>query len=51
MILRLAAIAALMTMTACGADGPPRSPDATTAPTTGLHVSGDARFGIVKSGN
>lgn len=51
MTLRLAALFGLALLTACGADGPPRAPGASEAPKTGLHVSGDARFGLVKQVN
>ncbi len=41
------AAAALLTLAACGADGPPRAPEpAAAAPATGVSVSGEARIGV-----
>ncbi|MFD1794551.1 hypothetical protein ACFSC1_00985 [Paracoccus aurantiacus] len=39
------AILALLTLAACGVDGPPVRPDPETPP-PGLTVSGDARIGV-----
>ena len=42
----LAALALMLaTLAACGVDGPPTRPD--PAPEPGLHVSGEARIGVV----
>ncbi|MDT1060280.1 hypothetical protein RM190_00335 [Paracoccus sp. CPCC 101403] len=35
----------LATLAACGVDGPPTRPEPTPEP--GVHVSGEARFGVV----
>lgn len=35
----------LATLSGCGVDGPPTRPDDTPPP--GVHVSGEARFGVV----
>jgi len=45
---RLALALSFLLLAACGADGPPVPPTkATTAPTS-LHLSGEARIGLVK---
>ncbi|MDO9527147.1 MAG: hypothetical protein Q7J57_16670 [Gemmobacter sp.] len=41
------AICALL-LTACGADGPPLPPSKAAATPDGLHISGEARVGVVK---
>jgi len=45
----LIAIFALMlaSLAACGVDGPPTRPDPDPTPAPGVHVSGEARFGVV----
>ena len=47
----LALTMALLTLAACGADGEPVRPaaDHGTAPSTGVTISGEARFGVTKS--
>lgn len=43
---RLAAIAALLTLAACGVDGPPSAP-AASGNTPGVRISGEAVVGVV----
>jgi predicted small lipoprotein YifL len=39
-------LALLCGLSACGADGPPTPPAAKPASSTGIAISGDARFGV-----
>lgn len=48
--MRLAALAAVLMLTACGADGPPHSPAApgkTPEKATGVRLSGEAVVGVI----
>jgi len=46
----IAAVLTLALLAACGADGEPVPPTrAKAAPANGITVSGEARFGVVKS--
>lgn len=42
----LAGLALLVALSACGVDGPPQKPAATTTPPPGVSISGEARMGI-----
>ena len=48
MIRCLAALAVLVTLAGCGADGPPERPS--DAPANGIAVTGEARMGVVTNG-
>lgn len=41
---RIACLIALLALSACGVDGPPRAPE----PAPGIGVSGEMRLGVVK---
>lgn len=43
--MRSILLSALVTLAACGTDGPPRAPE--PAPQTGITMSGEARMGVV----
>lgn len=44
--MKALALIAILAVTACGVDGPPVSP---SAPPPGVHISGEARIGVVST--
>lgn len=49
-MMRLAALAAVLMLAACGADGPPHAPSASSKSpekTTGIRLSGEAVVGVI----
>ncbi|SEH63945.1 hypothetical protein [Paracoccus alkenifer] len=49
-MMRLAALAAVLMLAACGADGPPHAPTASSKSpqaSTGLRLSGEAVVGVI----
>lgn len=41
------AVIAILTLTACGVDGPPERPAPKAEQSSGVTISGDARFGVM----